>query len=305
MVKFPNFFIIGAAKCGTTALCLYLKQHPSIFMCPMKEPKFFANVNAPPHWLGPGDEQYERNTVTTLAAYAALFHNADDERALGEASTQYLYIERAAHEIKRYVPHAKLIAILRNPADAAYAAFMHKRRENLEPLRDFARALGDEPNRERENWSPFWFYRQRGLYYEHLMRYYSLFPKEQIRVYLYEDFAASPAKLLQDIFNLLGVEESFAPDMAYRPNISGIPRSRALHRLLMSLKPWQRVLEGSPCSRVLGRAVAGLKDLNLARPQMDSEVRAQLLKGYREEIQKLEELLSRDLSHWLRDAPCV
>jgi hypothetical protein len=135
------------------------------------------------------------------------------------------------------------------------------------------------------------------------MRYYGLFPKEQIRVYLYEDFVASPVELLQDIFDFLGVEESFVPDMAYRPNISGIPRSRALHRLLMNLKPWQRVLEGSPRSRVLGRAAAVLKDLNLARPQMDSEVRAQLLKGHREEIRKLEELLGRDLSHWLRDAP--
>jgi hypothetical protein len=303
MVTLPNFFIIGAAKCGTTALYLYLKQHPSIFMCPVKEPKFFANVNAPPRWSGPGDEQYLRNTVTSLAAYAALFHDRDGERAVGEASTQYLYIERAAHEIKRYVPHAKLIAILRNPADAAYATFMHKRRENLEPLRDFARALGDESKRESENWSPFWFYRQRGFYHEHLLRYYSLFPKEQIRVYLYEEFAARPAEVLQDICSFLDVDDSFVPDMSYRPNISGIPRSRALHRWLMKLKPWQRVLEGPPPSRLLGRAVAGLRDLNLKRPKMDSGVRRELLAGYREDILKLEELLGRDLSHWLKDTP--
>jgi len=302
MVTFPNFFIIGAAKSGTTALYLYLKQHPSIFMCPMKEPKFFANVNTPPRWDGPGDESYLRTTVTKLATYTALFHEAAGEQAVGEASTQYLYVERAAHEIKRYVPRAKLIAILRNPADVAYAAFMHKRRENLEPLRDFARALGNEPKRVRENWSPFWFYRQRGFYHEHLVRYYGLFPKEQIRVYLYDDFVARPVELLQDIFRFLCVDESFVPDMTYRPNVSGIPRSRALHSVLLKSKPWSRVLEGSTRSRIIGRALAWLKELNLAKPRMDSEVRRELLAGYREEIERLEELLGRDLSHWLKDA---
>ena len=106
MVAFPNFFIIGAAKSGTTALYQYLRQHPSVFMCPVKEPNFFAHVNALPRWDGPGDEIYLRATVTRLAAYAALFHGAAGESAVGEASTQYLYIDRAPHEIKRYVPRA-------------------------------------------------------------------------------------------------------------------------------------------------------------------------------------------------------
>src|SRR3954468_7211806 len=100
MVAFPNFFIVGAAKSGTTALYQYLKQHPSIYMCPVKEPKFFAHIDALPRWDGPGDESYLRTTVTKLAAYAALFQEAAGEPVLGEASTQYLYIERAAHAIK-------------------------------------------------------------------------------------------------------------------------------------------------------------------------------------------------------------
>lgn len=299
MVAFPNFFIVGAAKSGTTALYQYLKQHPSIFMCPVKEPKFFAHIDALPRWHGPGDESYLRTTVTKLAAYAALFHEAAGEQAVGEASTQYLYIERAAHAIKRYVPRAKLIVILRNPADVAHAVFLHKRRENLEPLRDFARALEDEERRVRANWSPFWFYRRRGFYYEHLARYYNLFPQEQLKVYLYEEFVARPVELLRDVFNFLGVDESFVPDMTYRPNVSGVPRSRALYELLERAKPGKGAREASTLSRSWGRALASLRRLNLSRPQMDGEVRRELLEGYREDIEKLEGLLKRDLSHWL------
>src|SRR5918998_1531857 len=116
MPTFPNFLIIGAAKSGTTALYAYLKQHPEIFMCPVKEPKFFAHEGRAPEWRGPGDEGYTRLTVTNVA--------------------QYLYMPKARERIKYYVPRARLIAVLRHPAEVAYSAFLHKRREGLEPLED-------------------------------------------------------------------------------------------------------------------------------------------------------------------------
>lgn len=301
LVGSPNFFIIGAAKSGTTALYHYLRQHPQVFMCPVKEPKFFAHMNELPRWQGPGDEIYLTSTVTSLAAYLALFHEANGERAIGEASTQYLYIERAAARIRQYVPRARLIAILRHPAEVAHAVFLHKRRENLEPVHDFARALREEPARVRANWSPFWFYRERGFYYEHLARYFSLFERSQLKVLIYDDFVANPAAVLREVFEFLEVDAEFVPDMSYRPNVSGIPKSRRLHEALGKDKQSKYAPEGSLWKKARWRLLKGLREWNLTRPQLAPEVRRELLRDYRPDILRVQELIQRDLTHWLTE----
>jgi hypothetical protein len=298
MAAFPNFLIIGAAKSGTTALYQYLKQHPQVFMSPLKEPRFFAHENRPPEWGGPGDELYRAATVTDLVAYVGLFHGAGDASAVGEASTQYLYAEKAPECIRRYIPRAKLVAILRNPAEVAHAAFLHKRREGFEPFASFERALAEEDERARAGWSPLWLYRRRGFYHEHLRRYYETFPREQLKVFLHEDFTADPAGVMRELFRFLGVDDSFAPDMSYRPNLSGVPRSRVLYRWLEK-SPLRYAPAAPGIGRIKWRAVSGLRSWNLSKPKLAAETRARLLAGYRDDILKLQDLIGRDLSRWL------
>jgi hypothetical protein len=299
MPALPNFLLIGAAKSGTTALYSYLGQHPEIFTCPVKEPKFFAHEGGAPDWRGPGDDRYGRTTVTDIATYLALFHGASGERAVGEASTQYLYLPRARERIKYYVPRAKLIAILRDPAEVAYAAFLHKRREGLEPFKEFARALESEGARIRENWSPIWHYKQRGYYYEHLAGYYRDFSPEQIRVYIYDDFKAEPLGVIRDIFRFLGVEDSFVPDMSSKPNRSGVPRSRAVHDFLTGPNPASAALKSLLPEGAYRRGAETVHRWNLARPPLPPGVRRRLVEEYREDVEKLQALLRRDLTTWL------
>jgi hypothetical protein len=238
--------------------------------------------------------------VTDLATYLALFHEARGEKAIGEASTQYLYMERAPERIKHYLPRVRLVAILRNPADVAFAVFLHKRRENLEPLDSFEQALAEEETRVQANWSPFWFYKRRGFYHDDLARYFRLFDARQIKVLLYDDFQREPVRVLRELFAFLDVDETFAPDMSYRPNLSGVPKSRALHKWLEKTDAGKYAPVGaSIVEKARWRVARDLRRWNLTKPQLSAETRRLLMSEYREDVLKLQDLIKRDLSHWL------
>ena len=184
----PNFLILGAPKAGTTALYAYLSQHPQVYMSPHKEPNFFAFEGAPPRYTGPGDSSgINRSSVTRLDAYLALFAGANGEAAVGEASPLYLQFPDAAHRIHHHVPDAKLIAILRNPVERAYSDFLYRRKNGNEPSDDPLVAFQSEDERLARGWSPYFGYLQKGRYADHLERYFSLFSRDQITVFLFED----------------------------------------------------------------------------------------------------------------------
>ena len=145
-MKMPNFMIIGAAKAGTTALYKYLEEHPQIFMSPQKEPRFFALEGEKIDFRGPGAMTRFRY-VTDIETYRLLFKNVSNELAIGEASTWYLYIPKAAKGIRHYLPNVKLIVMLRDPVQRAYSNFLGLRREGVEPLEDFTEAMVAEKER--------------------------------------------------------------------------------------------------------------------------------------------------------------
>ena len=133
----PNFLIVGAQKAGTTSLHYYLKQHPQIYMSLRKEPHFFEGM----HWdfYRPGRIMLP---VTDLADYQALFEGVTDEKAIGEASASYLYSPKAPTLIKRSIPDARLIAILRNPADRSVLQLSALRPGRAQSIVDFRSPTG-------------------------------------------------------------------------------------------------------------------------------------------------------------------
>ncbi|MGL6340594.1 MAG: sulfotransferase family protein, partial [Waterburya sp.] len=140
----PNFLIIGAAKAGTTALHEYLQQHPQIYLTPTKETNFFAFAEQDINFQGIGDEVLKDFSITDWKTYQAQFAGVTREKAIGEACPSYLYYPQAAIKIKQYIPDARLIVILRNPVERAYANFLHIVRDDRETHRDFALALQAE-----------------------------------------------------------------------------------------------------------------------------------------------------------------
>ncbi len=261
----PNFLIIGAAKAGTTSLYEYLKQHPQIWMSPVKETNFFALEDETLNFRGPGDRDYiNKFSITKIEDYLNLFQEVSNQVAIGEVSPLYLYSPKAPRRIQHYIPETKLIAILRNPVERAYSSFLHLIRDGREPIENFALALQEEEFRMRSDWEHIWHYKQLGFYYVQLERYFTTFSKQQIRVYLFEDLINNPGLMLKDIFKFLGVNEEFMPDISVKHNVSSISEDKAPTELLLKL-----------------------------------ELRRQLVEVYQEDICKLQQLLQRDLSKWL------
>lgn len=308
MNRRPNFLVIGAAKSGTTSLYYALRQHPDVFMPAVKEPRFFAYADAQPALRGPGDVRTheEAGTVYTWGAYCDLFREATRESAVGEASPNYLYSAAAPRHIHARLPEVRLVALLRNPVDRAYSHFLHLVRSGREPLRDFGAALDAEAERIAQGWEWSWHYQQMGFYHRQLTRYLEYFPREQLAVYLFDDFVADPVAVVQQVYRHLGVDAQFTPDMAARHRATGMPRSERLQRLIHNADHGLRQL----ARYLLPEAVrewllVRVKSANLEKPPLDPAVRARLTAVYRDDILQLQDLLDRDLTGWLESVSPV
>lgn len=297
----PNFLIIGAAKSGTTALYHYLKQHPDIYMSKKKETNFFALEGQPLDFRGPGDNQHIGHfSITELDEYEAQFDGVTHETAVGEASPWYLYSDSAPERIQRYVPNAKLIAILRHPAERAFSHFLMFRRDEREPFWNFHQALEQEQERLSSGWEWAWAYRDIGFYHAQLQRYLALFDSKQIKICLYDDFVNDSANVLKDIYSFIGVDSNFAPDVSTKHNVSLVPKHASLDKFLHRPGRFGEMAR-MVIPRSLGRRVKNLLDKkNKTRPHLDSALRRELIEAYEDDILALQNLIGRDLSEWLR-----
>lgn len=297
----PNFLVIGAAKSGTTALYYALRQHPEIYMSRSKEPNFFALEGEVPAFRGPGDQQtINSQSITSLAAYQRLFQGVSQEAAVGEASTSYLYHARASERIRHYIPSAKLIVILRHPVERAYSSYLHLIRDRREPLADFSQALQAEQARIGDHWEHIWHYTQMGFYSAQLERYFRAFDAGRIKIHLYDEWVSNPLQVIRETFRFLGVDEQFVPDLSLRPNVSGIPRHRVLQAILMKLNPAEAAVNPFRFTRLCARRAVRIANNNLIKPPIPEAVRAELGGVFKGDIVKLQDLIQRDLSEWLR-----
>ena len=298
MQAMPDFLVIGAARAGTTALHAYLRQHPQIFMPELKEPNFFAYEGQTLACRGPGAD-YINNSLTRLEDYRALFAPAPEGAVKGEASPLYLYAPEAPANIARHLPGARLVAILRNPVEQAFSHFLYATKQAIEPEPDFARALMLEEERLAAGWQPLFGYSRFPRYAEQLARYFERFPRERIFIRLYEDFTDDPETLMADLFAFLGVDPAFRPDMSRRLNAGGIPRNKALQDFLMKPNPITGAI-GLVVPRKLRWAIRdAIAARNVKPPErMPDAARAILRQRLGREIERLEEMLGRDLSAW-------
>jgi hypothetical protein len=290
----PNFLIIGAAKSGTSALYMFLRQHPQVFMSPNKEPRYFSFAG---QQLDPTHPVHS-TTVTRLEDYLDLFAEAGDAIAIGEASPSYLHNPAAPPRIQDMIPDAKLIAMLRNPADRAYSHFMHFVKQGIEVTTDFAEAVDSVDALSRNDWYPRRDYLSFGYYGRQLARYYERFDRDQIKVYIYEEYRQAPSASLKDVFRFLRVDPEFDVDTALEINVSGKPRSTALHRWLRRPSGLRHFAGRVLPARTRRRLMSKLESANLERSTLTAGDRRALMAVYREDIQLLEDLLQRRLDCW-------
>lgn len=292
----PNFLIIGSAKGGTSSLHYYLRQHPQVFMPDLKEPRFFALEGETLNFKNP-DSAINHYSITTLKAYENLFADVTNEIGIGEASPLYLYSEKAARRIKHYVPDAKLIVVLRNPVDRAFSCYTHLLREGYETL-SFEAALKAESERIHNNWAHLWHYREAGYYSRQLKPYFELFSPEQIKIYLFDELRKDNHAVLTDIYDFLGVDRTFMPDMT-RQNVSGMPKSRALQKFFSQKNLLRSTIQAVVPKELRHTVAAKVKAWNIdKKPALNPETRQKLLLEYREDILQLQTLIAKDLTLW-------
>lgn len=292
-------------------------KEPSYFLFGGVEPPQFSGPSLPPldealRWSGsrlrigkfsdqpPGPQGDDARWLSLY--YMKLYATADGFAAIGDASPYYLQSEQAAHNIRKHVPDAKIVAILRQPADRAYSEYTARYARGTEPARTFEDAIADEPKRLRENWDIRFRNVANGEYARQLKVYYDLFPNEQIKVYLYEDWNSNPQKLLVDLFQFLGVDHTFHPTIR-RENVTVTTHWPFMHNAAKSPTALERRLKFAPWGlRRAARAllVAADSRFNVMKPiPITPDTRAKLTEHYRDDITELQGLIGRDLSHWL------
>jgi hypothetical protein len=285
----PNFFVIGANKAGTSSLSAYLDAHPAVYMSPIKEPGFYA-LNGEI----PSGHRINGARVRHRADYEALFDCVTDESAVGEASTAYLPSKRAPALLHADVPDAKLVAVLRDPSARTYSAHSMYVSYGLEQTTDFEAAVDAELAGQTDT-----YYVARSLYASALERWFNVFPRDQFKIFLYEDLDERPADVVREIFTFLDVDPDFEPRVSERVHVTTIPKSRSLRRFTKSgsktKTALKQVLPSSVRAGLKRRAVAW----NEVRPDgITPAARRRLVDYFADDIDRTEALIGRDLSAW-------
>jgi hypothetical protein len=314
MSRLPNFFIIGAPKAGTTSLYHYLDQHPEIFMSAIKEPHFFAaeireercdpelrsrtareNRGLRDFLSGSMSEKRFGGIVADWEDYVGLFANAINESALGEASVCYLWSPTAPGRIAERIPNAKILVMLRDPADRAFSQYLHGIGNGA--IRwSFREHIQRNLSHRSGQFCVHYPFLEFGLYSEQLSRYLERFGRN-VWVGFHEDFKNHSIEVFQNICRFLGVAPEFSPDVAHQHLAAQVPRMAAVGWLKRS-GLWAATAKVTPATlRPLFRRRL------IRRPgttRMDLADRHYLVDFYREDTRKVESLLGRNLDGWRR-----
>jgi hypothetical protein len=284
--RWPDLFVVGAPRAGTSSLADYLDQHPQIFMSRLKEPHFFTDMK--PDFLP---------VVSDEQAYLRLFGRAEEDQLLGEASPTYLADPTTPGRIFGANRQARILIVLRDPVARAYSGYWHSVRYGRErrPFLDAIRAGADlddprlrHPSTEAGSW-----YLRAGQYPAHVKRYLETFG-DRVLVLLFEELTVETRTAMRRTFEFLGVDADVA-DRVRLPvrNAGSLPRNPLFRRLYRSARvraAGRRVVPASlqpPLERVLLRR-GGF-------PPMDPEARRLLEEFYAPEGPALERLLGRAL----------
>ena len=268
----PNFFLVGAAKSGTTTLHAGLRAHPDVYMPALKEPHLYAYLASP----STASHLYA-DEASARRRYGQLYDDVSGEQAVGEASTTNLVVPGAAELIARDAPKARIVAILRHPVDRAFSHFCHFVSAGGEDLDNFAAAVREEPSRHAAGYPFTYQYLGWSRYSAQLRPFIDLFGRERVLVHLYDDLCRDAEQVVRSTFRFLGVDDTGPLPPVGRHNDVRPPtprggRARWLVRRRATVQP--------------------------PRPTLDPGLRAELTASFAGEISSLEDLLRLDLTPW-------
>lgn len=295
-INHPNFFLIGAPKSGTTALSEYLRFHPNVFFCPIKEPEYYAT-------------DLQNRIVSTKETYEKLFQNADPSRetAIGEGSTFYFFSTDAVKNILVDYPRAKFIVIIRNPTDLVishHAQMLVSGNENLESLFDAWNAEEDRRNGKRIPVSCrntfHLYYSQWGKLGTQLQRLMDTIPADQLKIIVFDEFIHNTRKVYQDVLGFLAVPDD---GRTHFPKVN--PRRKPKNQFIQNIFGWLmhvwvplriRIFKGK--SPGIGNYIRHKITQSVEPKNTPEDVYLMLKRYFEDEVILLEKLLGVDLAKW-------
>ncbi|MCW2819126.1 MAG: putative sulfotransferase [Marmoricola sp.] len=299
----PDFFLIGAPKCGTSALHAALAAHPALFLSGVKEPKYYmCGDSPPPAYKGPGDAHSNQEWVWQRERYLRLFDGAQEGQLRGESTPFYLYNRDARRRIAADRPDAKLVAVLRDPVDRAYSNWMHLWMDGLEPRADIVEAVRREPERIDNGWAPFWHYQSMGMYGRQRADLFDHFPREQVLLLRYRELVDEPDQVLNRVFDFLGVQTQQIvqiPSDNSRPFVKDGLRARTVGPVIRAGAAVGQFLPPQVWRTVSKPLISQLhRGGEEGRPKLTPEQRTTLLEPHLEDIALLEELTGESFAQW-------
>jgi hypothetical protein len=290
--KLPNFLVVGCQKGATTSLHHYLNQHPGIFLPSEKETKFFVM-----------NDRYKKG----IENYRLNFSCAKSGMLVGEVDPDYMYFEDALPRIDMHLntKQMKIIFILRNPIERAFSHYLMSYRRGLED-ENFYDAINLEAARVKMTFASkmHFSYVDRGFYLKQILRFEKYFNKSQFHFILTDDLRNNREKTMKECFNFLGIDSDF---VGYDKNKSyhkaEIPRSKKLLKFIIQdkdslIKKLVRLIIRNDRVRSIVRAKLIKLNQRNSNVKIDSISREKLKKIYKIPNLKLQEYISRDLSHW-------
>lgn len=301
----PTFLVAGGARCGTTGLVEGLRRHPRVFVTDPKEPHYFALHRIGAAFTAPGDAHtINRVAVTDRAEYLALYDAAAQADppfiALGDGSVSTMYYhQEALPEILALNPAMKLVVLLREPVDRAFSAFGYMRARGLEPIPDFLQAVAMEEERRAAGWHHIWHYTAMSRYADSIAAMQEALPPEQLGVWFYDNLNRDYEGTVAEVLSFLGVPpaEGEAAEVP-RVNISGEPRSKALHELVRITTSNER-LRTAVKRATSYRFREAVRRRLLRTDSVGADARAALSPLFEDDLDRLRGLLPAGGPEWL------
>ena len=285
-----DFFIVGAPKAGTTSLYHYLSEHPQVEMSSQKEPDYFSDKAI--HEQG---MYYAKNRVNTLDKYESLFVQKESV-VYGEASVSYLFYENVAEDIKKYNPNAKIIIMLRNPIERAFSHYLMDYRLGL--ISDSFENIIAKKSKHKNAHLFYHQYIEVSKYAKQIQRYLDFFEKENILFIDYEDFKKNVSKTVCQVYSFLNISAEFSADINTKHNTFTMPKNKVI-RLIYSFVFLRKILTFLfPIYLVKNIRVLLFKTDK--KPELLKETRSQLRIIFNDDIKKLEEVLAKNYSKWIK-----
>jgi hypothetical protein len=301
-IPIVNLFIVGMPKAGTTSLHQYLSQHPDVCMSEDKEPHFFSVDLLNEGEVFHGFPKYTR--YPTRKDYHQLFSQREKEKIVGESSVFYLFSRLAAGQIKEYNPDAKIIIMIREPVSFLYSLHSQGVYSGNEVEKDFEKAMDLQDLRRLGKELPSTVHFPSRLFYddhihtsEHIERYLEHFPKQNIRIILFDDFIKDTSKSYCETLQFLGVDESHIPELSNRNPNTTIRSPKLMTMLQDPQHPVSKVVKKVLPKSIVRKGKSVLKNANTKvedRKQLSIATRDSLRKKYKPNVFALNELLHKE-----------